>query len=104
MCWLIRLGGFLLMFFGLQKVFKPFAVLGDVLPVLGNVVGMGTSIVSFFISLPCALVTIAIAWLVYRPVLGIALLAAAGGMIVFFLKKKKAAAKAKVETQGSVQA
>lgn len=104
MCWLIRLGGFLLMFFGLQKVFKPFAVLGDVLPVLGNVVGMGTSIVSFFISLPCALVTIAIAWLFYRPVLGIALLVAAGGTIVLFLKKKKAAAKAKAEVAAATPA
>lgn len=98
MCWVIRLVGFLLMFFGLQKVFRPFAVLGDVLPVLGSIVGMGTGVISFFIALPCALVTIAIAWLVYRPVLGVALLVAAGGMVALFLKKRaEAKAKAKAE-------
>lgn len=87
-----------MMFFGLQKVFRPFAVLGDVLPVLGSIVGMGTGVISFFIALPCALVTIAIAWLVYRPVLGVALLVAPGGMVALFLKKRaEAKAKAKAE-------
>ena len=75
--WLLRLGGFLAMFIGLAMIFAPLGVVADVLPFLGGLVRAGTGIVAFLIALPCALLTIGIAWLVYRPVLGIGLLAIA---------------------------
>ena len=89
--WLIRLAGFLLMFFGLSAVLKPLSVLADVLPILGDIVGIGTGIVAGLVAIVCALVTIAVAWLFYRPVLGIALLAAAGFFVWKLIQKKKAA-------------
>lgn len=90
MTWLIRLGGFLLMYFGLSMVFKPLSVLADVLPILGDIVGVGTGLVAGLVSLVCALVTIAIAWLFYRPVLGMALLAVAGFFAWKLVQKRKA--------------
>ena len=50
---------------------------------------------AFAVAAPCSLVTIAVAWLYYRPVVGIALLAAAGAIVFWFKNKKKAAAAAK---------
>ena len=95
MTWLVRVGGFLLLFIGLSMIFKPLSVLADVLPILGDLVEMGMGLVAGLIALICALVTIAIAWIFYRPVLGILLLAAAGGLVFMFIKKRMAAKKAK---------
>ena len=89
MTWIVRLVGFLLMFFGLSMVPKPLSVLADVLPILGNIVEIGTGLVAGVIAFVCALVTIAIAWIFYRPVLGILLLAAAGAAIFLLWKKKQ---------------
>ncbi|NOQ16021.1 MAG: hypothetical protein GQ581_03085 [Methyloprofundus sp.] len=72
--WGIRVGGFMLMWFGLSLIFKPLSVLGSVLPFLGNLISMGTGILAFLITLPCTMVTIALAWVAYRPLL-------AGGLI-----------------------
>ena len=87
MTWIVRLVGFLLMFFGLSMVLKPLSVLADVLPILGDIVGIGTGLVAGVVAFVCALVTIAIAWIFYRPVLGILLLAAA--CVAIFLHWKK---------------
>ena len=89
MTWILRIIGFLMMLIGLSMVFKPLSVLADVLPIAGNIVEMGTSVVSFLIALPCWLIVIAIAWIFYRPVLGIILLAIACAVIVYLLKKRK---------------
>lgn len=92
MTWLVRLGGFFMMFIGLSMVLKPLAVVGDVLPILGSIIGMGAGLVSGVISFALSLVTIAIAWIFYRPVLGICLLVLGiGGFIGIkkILGKKK---------------
>ena len=95
MTWLVRIGGFLMMFIGLSMVFKPLSVLADVLPILGDIVEMGMGLVAGLIAFICSLVTIAIAWLFYRPVLGIILLAVAGFFGWMLIKKRKAAKAAK---------
>ena len=92
--WLFRLGGFLMMYFGLSMVFRPLSVLADVLPILGDIVGMGMGLVAGLISLICALVTIAIAWIFFRPILGIILLVVAGGLLFLLVRKHLAAKKA----------
>ena len=98
--WGLRLGGFLMMFIGLSMLLKPLSVLADVLPFLGNVVEMGIAVVAGLVSLVCALVTIGVAWLFYRPVLGVALLAVAG-LLVWKLIQRRKAAKAKAEASGA---
>ena len=88
--WLVRIGGFLLMFFGISMVLKPLSVLADVLPILGNIVEIGNGLVAGIVALVCSLVTIAIAWIFYRPVLAIILLAIAAGGIFLLWKKRQA--------------
>ncbi|MGI5923555.1 MAG: TMEM43 family protein [Lentisphaeria bacterium] len=87
--WILRLVGFVCMYIGLSMVFRPLSVLGDVVPFIGNVIGMGTGILAFLLATPCTLVTIALAWIIYRPLLGILLLAVAAGAIYMIIKKKK---------------
>ena len=91
MTWILRVIGFLMMLIGLSMVFKPLSVLADVIPFLGDIVGMGTGLAAFLIALPCWLVVIAIAWIVYRPVLGVILLIAAGALVFYLVRKRKKA-------------
>jgi hypothetical protein len=79
--WILRFAGLIMMTIGLSLVLKPLSVVADVLPILGDILEAGTGLVAFLISLALALVTIAVAWVFYRPDLGIALLAVAGGAI-----------------------
>ncbi|MDO5554515.1 MAG: TMEM43 family protein [Planctomycetia bacterium] len=81
LAWILRLVGFVVLCIGFNTLLKPFAVLADVVPFIGSIVGTGTGIFSFLISLAISLGTISIAWLYYRPLLGIPLAVAA----VFFL-------------------
>ena len=92
--WFLRVLGFFLMCAGLKKFLKPLSTLGDVLPLLGDLLEVGVGLVSGVIAFVCALVTCAIAWVFYRPVLGVTLLVLAGAG-VWFLWKKRAALKAK---------
>lgn len=89
MAWILRLVGFLMMFIGLKMVLAPLQVLADVVPFIGSIVGVGTGLVAFAVALPCTLVTIAIAWIFYRPVIGIALLVIAAASIAFLVCKKR---------------
>ena len=78
--WILRVGGFLLMALGLFLVFRPIAVFADVIPILGSFLGMGIGLFVGVVAACLTLVTIAVSWLFFRPLLGIALLvlAAAG--------------------------
>ncbi len=91
MTWLIRLGGFILMFAGLKMALNLLSVLADVVPLFGNIVAAGTGIITFLITGLLSLITIAIAWLVYRPLIGITLLAAAIGFGILGFTKLRAA-------------
>ena len=90
--WLFRLLGFVLMYIGMSMVFKPLSVLADVIPFLGTIVGKGTSFVAFIIAAIFSLITIAIAWIAYRPIISISLLVLAGVCVFLFISKKKTAA------------
>lgn len=94
--WILRVVGFVLMFMGFNLVFKPLSVVADVLPIAGSIVGVGTGIVAFLLAAPLSLITVAVAWIFYRPLIGVPLLIVAGIGIAFLIKKmvaqKKAAA------------
>jgi hypothetical protein len=80
--WILRGLGLLVMTVGFRMVFRPLAVLADVLPVLGRLVQTGAGLFAFLLAGLLSLVTVAIAWLVHRPLLGVALLAAAAGTVL----------------------
>ena len=88
--WVVRLVGFLMMFFGLSMVLKPLSVIADVLPILGDIVEMGAGLVAGLVALVCALVTIAVAWLFYRPVIAVVILVAAAALVWKLVQRRKA--------------
>jgi hypothetical protein len=96
--WILRLAGFLMMLFGLLLITNVFSVLASVIPFLGTIVGTGTGFLCFVAAVPLTLVTIALAWLAYRPLIGIPLVLLAVGSLVFGImqlikrRKKKAVA------------
>lgn len=103
MAWVLRLAGFMLMFGGLRTILAPLSVLGDVVPFIGNIIGAGTGIIAFLIALPLTLITIAIAWVFYRPLLALGLGVVAAGSLgaLWNLKRKQAGAMA--PNPGAVQ-
>ena len=91
-CWALRLVGFLMMFFGLKMILEPLKVLADVVPFIGTIVGMGTGFIAFILAAGLSLITIAIGWVYYRPLIGIPLLIAGLVFLLMpFFKGKKAA-------------
>ena len=102
MTWMVRLGGFLLMYFGLSMVLKPLSVLGDVLPILGDIIGLGAGFVAGIVAIVCTLVTIAVSWLFYRPVMAVVLLAVAG-FFVWKLIARRGAKKAQPAPAAAAQ-
>jgi len=93
--WVLRAGGFLLMFLGFVLLFAPVAVFADVLPFLGCLVGAGTGFIAFLLAVTLSLGTIAVAWFAYRPLLSIVLVVAALGIAMLFkgrFRKKTRAA------------
>lgn len=95
MTWVLRFVGWFFMFVGLLLVFKPISVFGDVIPLFGSMLGAGLGVFSFLLASGLSLLTVAISWLVYRPLLGVLLLVVAGGAIFGLLRlsKKRSAAK-----------
>jgi hypothetical protein len=87
--WIIRIVGFLAVWIGLMILLNPLKVLADVVPALGSIAGFGIALVTFFIALIITLVTIAIGWIFYRPLLGIILLAVAA-LAIYGLRRMRA--------------
>jgi hypothetical protein len=75
MTWILRAVGFVVVFVGFAMFFGPIATLASVLPFLGSLVRGATSFFAFVLAVPVTLVTIAIAWLAFRPLIG-------GGMLI----------------------
>ena len=87
--WVLRLLGILLIYLGFKNIFNILVTLLKVLPFLSNIANLGVNLVCGILAFAIGLVVIAIAWIVYRPVLGIILLVAAGALIWFLAKKNK---------------
>lgn len=82
MAWIFRGLGMILLMVGFGLVLAPLGVLADVLPLAGTIVRMGTGLIGFVLGLIVGTVTIALAWLAFRPITTIIILAV-GGAIAF---------------------
>jgi len=91
MTWILRLVGTLLMYIGLRMTFGVLPIVAAVIPFLGRIVGAGMSLVSGLLTLIGASVTIAVAWIVYRPLIGIVLLLVAGIGVFLLIRVSKSA-------------
>jgi hypothetical protein len=80
--WILRGVGFVLMLIGFVCMTRPLAMLAAVLPPLEWIVSTGAFLVAVTLAVPLTLLTIAIAWMVHRPLIGGGLLAAAVGSLV----------------------
>ncbi len=95
--WGLRFLGFGMMWFGLYLFLRPLVVLGSFFPFLGDLLSFGASLIATIIALPASLVTIALAWLAVRPLLGGGLLGLAALLFLlglFMRAKIKGAAPA----------
>ena len=94
--WTIRIVGLVLMVIGFAMIFRPLAVVSSFLPFLGDIVGAGTLVMAILISLSLSLTTIAVAWVFYRPLLGIPLLVVAMTFLIAAVKKMGKAKKLRI--------
>lgn len=78
--WILRGLGTFLIFIGFTMFFGPIAILASILPFLGALVRGATAFFAFVLSIPVALITIAISWLAFRPLIGGGLLIVAAGL------------------------
>jgi hypothetical protein len=87
--WMLRLVGFVLLFAGIRSVLRPLQVLADVVPMVGRLVGGGVSLAAFALAVPLALITVALGWLFFRPLVGAALLAAGLAAAVWLWRRSR---------------
>jgi len=78
--WILRGVGFLVMSAGLALILRPLSVLGDFIPFVGSLLEGGVMLISGAVAGVLSTCTIAVAWIVYRPLIGLGLLILAGGL------------------------
>lgn len=87
--WILRILGVLMICGGLKGIFGILITVLKVIPFVANIVGWGVNLVCNVVGIAWSLIVIAIAWIFYRPLLAIALLAIAGFLIWVFAFKGK---------------
>jgi hypothetical protein len=87
--WILRIVGTLIVIGGLKGIFDFITTLLKIVPFIANIIGWGIGVVCTVVGVAWSLVIIAIAWLFYRPLLGISLLVLAGFIVWVFAFKGK---------------
>jgi hypothetical protein len=87
--WILRVLGIVLVIVGLRNLFDIVVSLLKVLPPLATVASLGVGLVCGVVGFVWSLLVIAIAWIFYRPVLAIIILAAVGALVYFLVKRSK---------------
>ncbi len=82
--WMFRIVGILLVIASLKGIFGFLETILKVVPFVANIFGWGVGLVCTIVGVVWSLIIIAIAWLFYRPLLGIGLLAIAAFLIWVF--------------------
>lgn len=79
--WILRGVGFVAMLIGFVCISRPLTMLFAFLPFLELMVGAGAFLVALTLAVPITLLTIAIAWIAHRPLVGGGLLVAAAAAL-----------------------
>ena len=87
--WIFRLVGILMVIGGLKGIFGFIETILKVVPFIAGIFGWGVGVVCTIVGIVWSLIIIAIAWLFYRPILAICLLAIAAFLIWVFAFKGK---------------
>lgn len=88
--WLLRLLGLVFCISGFMLLFKPLVIIGDFVPFIGSIVGVGTGLVSSILGMIFSFITVAIAWFFYRPIISIILISVVVLLFIFLLYRRKA--------------
>lgn len=73
--WLVRIAGLVFLGVGFALILSPLGVIADVIPFLGSIVRMGAGVVAMVGAALVGSATIALAWLFYRPLTALFILA-----------------------------
>lgn len=92
--WLLRGVGLLLLFIGWKLVLNPLRTFAAVVPFFARIVDFGTGVVAIALTLVIGLSTIALAWMVARPLLSVALLAGTLALVFGLLRRRGASTNA----------
>jgi Transmembrane protein 43 len=90
--WALRAAGLALLFVGFRMIMSIVGVLGDVVPFFGSVLNFGVGIAAGVMTVVFGVTSIALAWIAYRPIVGIGLLLGAAllaGAILFARNKAR---------------
>ena len=87
--WALRIFGILLVIGGLKGIFGFIETILKVVPFIAGIFGWGVGVVCTVIGIAWSLIVIALAWLFYRPLLGISLLVLSGFLVWVFAFKGK---------------
>ena len=87
--WILRILGFIFVSAGLKQIFDFLSTLLKVVPFLASIMSWGVGLVCNVIAFAWTLIVVAIAWLFYRPLLSVCLLAIAGAAVYYFAIKGK---------------
>lgn len=99
--WGLRGGGLFLMYMAFHSMFFALLKIFRRVPILGGIAESGAQIVSGVLAVVVTLPTIAIAWIAYRPVIGIGIIVAVVPVIVLLVlyTKKRAARELQESTE-----
>ncbi len=94
--WILRVVGIFVLFLGFRMMLTLLEVLASFVPIFGDIVGVGASMVAILATAVVAPIVIAFAWFFYRPLYAVGILAA--GFAIFYglrlLASKRAASRA----------
>ncbi|TDR93919.1 TMEM43 family protein [Enterovirga rhinocerotis] len=101
--WLLRLVGTIFMFVGFLLILRPLAVLGDVVPFIGSILGAGTALAALALTMVAAPLVIALAWFFFRPLVSVLVLAVGAAAVygLGVLARKRREAKGGVFAPGT---
>ena len=87
--WVFRAVGIIAIIAGVASLFKPLSTISSFVPILGGLVDTAVGLVAFILGLAISLVVIALAWIRFRPVIGIILLVVVAALVFILIKKSK---------------
>ncbi len=87
LAWVLRGVGLVLMFIGFLMILGPLQTLASVIPFLGSIIGVGSALIAFLLTLLLGGSIIVIAWFAQRPFLAIGLIALVIG-VIFLMRQR----------------
>ncbi|HQL11124.1 MAG TPA: TMEM43 family protein [Candidatus Woesebacteria bacterium] len=87
--WLFRILAVIFMYIGLNTLLVPISTLLHVIPLFAKVFLFANKLLTLVITLVLSLITIGIMWLIYQPLIGLAILLVAVAVVFLFSKLRK---------------